>query len=85
MVSEKKSFTCFPYIMLYIKHVTPGAGPFLTPQALVEVHLVMLNTKYQGSRLCGFRQENYFHSFPKNIYVKQLTPRTGAFFFAPGL
>ena len=27
---------------------------------LVEVHLVMLHTQYQGSRHCGFRQEDFF-------------------------
>ena len=30
---------------------------------VVEVHEVMRRTKYQGSRPCGFRQEEFFHDF----------------------
>ena len=28
MISDKKIFPCFS---LYVKHVTPGVGPFLAP------------------------------------------------------
>ena len=44
------------------KHVTPGRTFFFLPQwhYLVEVHLVMLNTNYQGSWPRGFRQEDFF-------------------------
>ena len=38
-----------------VNYVTPATEPFVT-----EVHEVMLQTKYQGSRLCGFRQEDFF-------------------------
>ena len=31
-VSDKKIFSCFPNV----KHVTPGAGPFLAPGGLYE-------------------------------------------------
>ena len=31
---------------------------------LVEVYLVMLHMKYQGSRTYGFRQEDFFHVYP---------------------
>ena len=57
--------SCLPYIILY-KTCDPGARPFFTPGSLfeknlVEVHLVMLNTKNQGSWPCGFRQEVFSH------------------------
>ena len=38
----------------------------------------MLHTEYQGSRPCGFRQEDFSH-FPYLAYVKQLTPGAGPF------
>ena len=47
-----------------LKAVTPEAGQF-RPQGhnlkknLVEVHQVMLHTKYQGSRFNGSRQEDF--------------------------
>ena len=34
---------------------------------LVEVHKMMLHTKYQDSRPCGFRQGDFFHVFYKPI------------------
>ena len=42
----------------------PGAGPFWGPRGIIytnllEVHKVMLHTKYQCSRLYGFRQEDF--------------------------
>ena len=60
MVSDKKIFSRFPYI----KHVTPETGSILAPGAniqkkFVEVLSTMLHTKYQGSRPCGFRQEDF--------------------------
>ena len=42
----KRYFSCFP-----IKSLC---------KSLVDVHLVMLHTKYQGSMTCGFRQEDFF-------------------------
>ena len=33
VVSDKKIFSHFP-IKAYVKHVTPGAGPFLAPRVL---------------------------------------------------
>ena len=44
----------------------------------------MLRTKYQGSRPCGFRQEDFFHVFPIKAYVKPVTPGAEPF-LAPGL
>ena len=35
VVSEKKIFSCFT-IQAYVKHVTPGAGPFIAPGAYFE-------------------------------------------------
>ena len=81
VVSEKKIFTCFPYIKLY-KTCDPRGGTIFDPRdiiwnKLVEVYLVMLNTKYQGSRLCGFRQEDFF-TFPYISICKTCDPLGGA-------
>ena len=38
-----------------------------------------LHTKYQGSRPCGFRQEDFFMFLPIKAYVKPLTPKAGKF------
>ena len=58
--------------------MTPGAGSFLAPghnfTNLLEVHKVMLHTKYQSSRPYGFRQEDFFMFLPIKAYVK---PRAG--------
>ena len=35
---------------------------------------MMLHTKYQGSRPCGFRQEDFFMFLPIKAYVKSVTP-----------
>ena len=45
---------------------------------------MMLQTKYQGSRHCGFRQEDFFMFLPIKAYVKHVTPEAGPF-LAPGL
>ena len=39
----------------------------------------MLHTKYQDSRTCGFRQEDFFMFFPIKAYVKPVTTRRGFF------
>ena len=39
---------------------------------------MMLHTKYQGSRPCGFRQED-FSTFSLYIYVKHVTLGEGPF------
>ena len=89
MVSDKKIFSCFSlYKSEYVKHVTPGAVPFW-PQGynlikLGKVHLVMLHTKYQGSRTYGFRQEDLFNVFPYISLCKRCDPRGGPF-LAPGI
>ena len=44
---------------------------------------MMLHTKYQGSRPCGFRQEGFFRFLSILVYVKHVTPGAGSF-FAPG-
>ena len=38
---------------------------------------MMLHTKYQGSRPCGFRQEDIFMFLPIKAYVKLVTLRRG--------
>ena len=45
---------------------------------------MMLHTKHQGSRPCGFRQEDIFMFLPIKAYVKHVTPEAGPF-LAPGL
>ena len=37
----------------------------------------MLHTKYQGSRLYGFRQEDFAKFFPISAYVKHVNPGAG--------
>ena len=46
---------------------------------LVVVYQMMLHSKYQGSRPCGFRQEEFFMFLPILIYVKHVTPGAGPF------
>ena len=38
---------------------------------------MMLQTKYQGSMPCGFRQEDFFIFLPIKAYVKHVTPGPG--------
>ena len=38
---------------------------------------MILHTKYQGSRLCGFRQVDFFMMLPIKAYVKPVTPEVG--------
>ena len=45
---------------------------------------MILHTKYQGSRLYGFRQEDFFMLLPIKAYVKPVTPELGPL-LAPGL
>ena len=40
---------------------------------------MMLHTIYQGSRPCGFRQEDFFMFLPIKSYVKPVTPEAGHF------
>ena len=40
---------------------------------------MMLHTKYQGSNLCGFRQEDFFMNLPLLDQVKHMTPGRGHF------
>ena len=40
---------------------------------------MMLHTKIQDSRPCGFRQEDFFMFLPKLVYVKYVTPRRDHF------
>ena len=45
---------------------------------------MMLHTKYQGPRPCGFRREDVFMFLPIKAHVKTVTPEAGPF-LAPGL
>ena len=40
---------------------------------------MMLHTKYQDSRPCGFKQEDFFMFLPIKDYVKPVTPRRDHF------
>ena len=44
---------------------------------------MMLHTKYQDFRPCGFRQEDFFMFFTIQAYVKHVTPGARPF-LAPG-
>ena len=41
---------------------------------------MMLHTKYQGSRPCGFRQGDFFHVSPYKSLCKTCDPRGQAIF-----
>ena len=43
---------------------------------------MMLHTKYQGSRPCGFRLEDFFMFLPILVYVNHVTP--GGHFWPQG-
>ena len=64
VVSEKKIFSCFPYIMLY-QTCDPGVGPFLTSGAyLIKLGRGPLgDAKYKISRLSAlwFQTRRFFH------------------------
>ena len=88
MVSDKKIFYVSPYISLS-KARDPCGVAFFGPRGLIrtnliEVHQMMLHTKYQGSRPCGFRQEDFFMFPPLKANVKPVTPKARPF-LAPWL
>ena len=78
MVSDKKIFSCFPYISICKAcdpwGVTIFGSKGLICTKLVEVYQIMLHTKYQGSMPCGFRQEDVFMFLPIKAYVKPVDP-----------
>ena len=65
---RQEDFFVSPYISL-CKACDPQGGVIFGPWGiiqinLVEVHKVMLHTKYQNSRPHGFRQVDFFHFSP---------------------
>ena len=64
VVSEKKMFSCFPYIAAYVKHVTSGWGYFWHQRhnlnKLGRGPLDDATYQILGSRPCGFRQQDLF-------------------------
>ena len=79
----KKIFSCFPYTSL-CKTCDPRDGAIFDPRGiirtnLVKVHLVMLHTKYQCSRPCGFRLD-FFPFFPYISLYKTCDPGAEQFF-----
>ena len=88
MVSDKKIFYASFCISLS-KECDPWSVAIFGPRGListnlVDIHQVMLHTKYQGSRTYGFRQEDFFMFLHIKAYVKPVTPEAGPF-LAPGL
>ena len=84
----RKIFHVSPYISLCKGFDSRGAiifGPRgIVYTNLLEVHKVMLHTKYQSSRPYGFRQEDLFMFLPISAYVKHVI--TGAWpYLAPGI
>ena len=63
--------------------MTPGASLFgprdIISTNLVEVYLVMLHMKYQGSMLYGFRQEDFIHVYPYISLCKTCEHGAGPF------
>ena len=62
--SRQEFFFMISYLA-YVNHVAPGGWAIFGPRGIfwtnvVEIHEVMLHTKYQGYRPCGFRQEELF-------------------------
>ena len=45
---------------------------------------MMLHTKYQGSRPCAFRQEDFFMFLPIDISLCKVCDPRGRSFLAPG-
>ena len=45
---------------------------------------MLLHTKYEGSRPCGFRQEDFLMFLPILVYVKHVTPAAVSFFGPKG-
>ena len=70
--------TC-PYSEKDIFYIEGGGHNLIN---LAEVHKVMLHIKYQGSKPCGFRQEEFF-MYSYLAYVNHVTPGAGPF-LAPG-
>ena len=73
MVSDKKIFSCFPYISL-CKICDPWAEPFWHKVDNLNIQdrgpLGDGNTKYQSSRPCGLIEED-FHL--ENIFIACVT------------
>ena len=71
---RQEDFHVFPYISL-CKTFDPWGIPIFGPRCifrtnLVEVHYVMLHTKYQGSWPCDFRQEDFLCFHLENLFLE---------------
>ena len=80
---RQEDFYVSPYISLS-NACDPWGVAFFGPRGListnlVEVNQMMLHTKYQGTRPCGLRQEDFFMFLPIKAYVKPVTPRRDHF------
>ena len=73
VVSEKKIFLCF-------SHDAPRGGACMDPRGMVgriyeEDHYTMLNTKYESSGPCDFREEAFFYVLPMTPPPPYMDPR----------
>ena len=83
VVSDKKSFSCFPYISLCIT-CDPGGWASFCPMDrilinMIDVSLAMLHIKYQGYTPCDFRQDDFF-MFSLYSQSNTFDPQCGACF-----
>ena len=83
MVSDKKIVSCFSLYLSLCKTCDPRGRAIFGPRDiikinLVEVHEVMLHTKYQGSSL-RVSGKKIFSCFPYIAYVKYRTPGQAIF------
>ena len=88
MVSDKIFFMFLLYKPMY--NMWPPVWGHFGPRGmiwtnLVEDHYMMLHIKYQCSRPCGFRQEDFFHAFHHISLCKTCDPQGGAIFGLRGM
>ena len=84
VVSEKKIFFCFTH------DPSPQGGACMNPRGTVgriykEDHYTLLLTKYEGSGLCGFGEEDFFLCFSHCKSMGANDPRGGAIFDPRGM
>ena len=88
MVLEKKNFKSFP-IYFYVKLLTPGAGPFLTPGGFLQQYMWTTSRCWniQNMKALGLlvSEKKIFKSFPIYFNVKTFDPWGGAIFDPRGI
>ena len=88
MVLEKKIFKSF-LIYFYVKLLTPGAGPFLTPGGFLQQYMWTTSRCWniQNMKALGLlvSEKKIFKSFPIYFNVKTFDPWGGAIFDPRGI